>query len=421
MIHRPRHLRREPGHPQDIREDRIQFNDKLSRDFGAHRPFGRRRMSRIAKTGVFNADSVGVYTFAAGTAYPFDPRNPATFPAQFVQGFTDPRRPISLHRDFAPFDFAGIDRSYRTSTCSPRTTGEVRRGFTLNLGARYEKQTSSPDNNNIMPRTGFAWDLNRDGRTVVRGGYGRFYDQLFDNIPNTEDLFGITGNFSITLTPGGNPGVFPVFPAVLTSLPAGFGAAIGRTVTLDLGALDPSARKTPFSDQVTIGVARELRDRSRADARLHLPARPRPVPHRRSERPVGVRHHDRAPRERSPRPTRRARTARRRACPDPTGSRKAGFKQIRAVVSEGNGWYHGLKAEPDEAVLEATISISCPTRSSRAENEQDDFGSAAQGSDPFDFRRALASNDVPQHLWERHLRPAVGHLALGHRGGELRA
>ena len=63
-----------------------------------------------------------------------------------------------------------------------------------------------------MPRTGFAWDLSKDGRTVVRGGYGRFFDQLFDNIPNTEDLFGITGNFSITLTPTGNPGVFPVYP-----------------------------------------------------------------------------------------------------------------------------------------------------------------------------------------------------------------
>jgi hypothetical protein len=35
---------------------------------------------------------------------------------------------------------------------------------------------------------------------------------------------------------------------------------------------------------------------------------------------------------------------------------------------------------------------------SRAENEQDDFGSAAQGADPFDFRRALASNDVPHIL-----------------------
>ena len=135
---------------------------------------------------------------------------------------------------------------------------EVRRGFTLNLGVRYEKQTSSPDNNNIMPRTGFAWDLNRDGRTVVRGGFGRFYDQLFDNIPNTEDLFGIQGNFSITLTPNGNPGIFPVFPAVLSTIPPGFGASLGRTVTLNLGALDPPARKKPYSDQFTLGVSREL-------------------------------------------------------------------------------------------------------------------------------------------------------------------
>ena len=245
--------------PQDIRENRIQFNDKLSRDFGAHRTFVGVDMSHIAKTGVFNADAVGVYTFAAGTPYPFNAANPATFPQQFSQGFTDPRRPISLHRDFAPFDFAGIDRSYMNVDVFGQDDWEVRRGLTLNLGARYEKQTSSPDSNNIMPRTGFAWDLNTDGRTVVRGGYGRFYDQLFDNIPNTEDLFGITGNFSITMTPGGNPGVFPTFPAVFPSLPPGFSAALGRTVTLDLGALDPAARKTPYSDQVTLGVARELR------------------------------------------------------------------------------------------------------------------------------------------------------------------
>ena len=45
---------------------------------------------------------------------------------------------------------------------------------------------------------------------------------------------------------------------LLTSLPAGFGAALGRTVTLDLGALDPKARKTPYSDQITVGVAREI-------------------------------------------------------------------------------------------------------------------------------------------------------------------
>src|SRR5206468_2884923 len=95
------------NHPAQLRFN-LDHNDKLSRDFGAHRTFAGVDVSHIAKTGVFNADAVGVYTFAAGTPYPFDARNPATLPTQFTQGFTDPRRPISLHRDFAPFDFAGI-------------------------------------------------------------------------------------------------------------------------------------------------------------------------------------------------------------------------------------------------------------------------------------------------------------------------
>jgi carboxypeptidase family protein len=384
------------GSPQDIRENRIQFNDKLSRDFGAHRTFAGLDLSHIAKTGVFNADAVGVYTFAAGTPYPFDARNPATFPTQFTQGFTDPRRPISLHRDFAPFDFAGIDRSYVNLDLFAQDDWEVRRGFTLNLGARYEKQTSSPDNNNIMPRTGFAWDINKDGRTVVRGGFGRFYDQLFDNIPNTEDLFGITGNFSITLTPGGNPGVFPTFPAVFTALPPGFGAALGRTVTLDLGALDPAARKTPFSDQLTFGVARELaadialtvdytylrgRDLFRT-VDLNGPAAfdtttgaSRSIAQADATRPYGS-------------PSR---------VPGPYGISEGGFKQIRAVVSEGNGWYQGLKLNLTKRFSQKHFYQASYTLS-RAENEQDDFGSAAQGADPFDFRRARASNDVPHIL-----------------------
>jgi hypothetical protein len=385
-----------PGSPQDIIEDRVQIVDKLSVDFGAHRTAFGFDVSRISKTGVFNADSVGVYTFAAGTPYPFDPANPATYPVQFTQGFTDARRPISLKRDFPPFDFAGIDRQYWNLSFYTQDDWELTRGLTINLGLRYEKQTSSPDVNNIMPRTGFAWDLARDGRTVIRGGYGRFYDQLFDNIPNVEDLFGIIGNYSITLTPQANPAIFPTYPNVLTAPPAGIGPTLGRTVTLDYGALNPDGRKTPYSDQFTIGFARSVgtlvavsadytylrgRDLFRTvDLNGPSPFDTTGGATRAAAQADATRPFDSPSR-----------------VPGPLGITEGGFKQIRAIVSEGNAWYHALKLNVTRRFADRHFYQVSYTWS-RSENEQDDFGSAAQGADPFDFRRARAANNIPHAL-----------------------
>ena len=76
----------------------------------------------------------------------------------------------------------------------------VRDNLTVELGFRYDNQyksfnnhldltpvprlaelidpASRGDSNNFGPRLGFAWDLRNDGRSVVRGAYGRFYQYI---------------------------------------------------------------------------------------------------------------------------------------------------------------------------------------------------------------------------------------------------
>jgi len=77
--------------------------------------------------------------------------------------------------------------------------------LTFNLGLRYELQTGpyankfqtvtkdalraagynadlKNDTNNFGPRVGFAYDVNGNAKLVVRGGYGLYYDEIFQNI-----------------------------------------------------------------------------------------------------------------------------------------------------------------------------------------------------------------------------------------------
>jgi len=59
--------------------------------------------------------------------------------------------------------------------------------LTLNLGARFDND-SITDSTHFSPRAGFLLALTSDGRTILKGGLGIFYDRVPLMVPSFEDL-----------------------------------------------------------------------------------------------------------------------------------------------------------------------------------------------------------------------------------------
>ncbi|MEO8679098.1 MAG: TonB-dependent receptor [Vicinamibacterales bacterium] len=100
----------------------------------------------------------GLFTFPTDTN--FNAADPATYPYRFG---------VSMGQ----FDFTEVD--HRASGYF-QDKWQVNNRLTLNLGVRYDWQDLTPKTKDaIGPRVGLAYDLTGDGKTVIRGGFGKVY------------------------------------------------------------------------------------------------------------------------------------------------------------------------------------------------------------------------------------------------------
>lgn len=192
--------------------------------------------------------------FSFPTNLPFDADDPRTYPERFSIRVGGPSQFVLINHNTSLF---------------AQDNWKVRPNLTLNLGVRYDDETISGDNNNVSPRLGFAYDPAGDGRTVIRGGYGFFYQNTpFELIT----AFRTAGPFSTSFVrnfplnaadPGPRAGRLPTDPtlrngpvvdrALISSL-VGTGALLANPSPV----VDNEDRRMPYVRSASIGFQREL-------------------------------------------------------------------------------------------------------------------------------------------------------------------
>jgi hypothetical protein len=220
-----------------------------------------RRVSQINENG----------TFTFNTDLPFDPANPRTYPERLSIRMGTYNEFINNHT----YEFYAQDK------------WKMGGHSTLSIGIRYDleiiplDEKDNPlfpagskhypvDKNNIAPRIGFTHALDDEGRSVLRGGYGLFYNRTIlgaidDTIEFPKYASSVVVNFpGPAIDPGPRAGRFPT-EALLVN-----GPIVNRALLNQLyppGALLPNdgvvifdspGRQQPYAHQVTVGYSREL-------------------------------------------------------------------------------------------------------------------------------------------------------------------
>ncbi len=150
------------------------------------------------------------------------------------------------------FDPALYNRANAPTCTSAACTALVRgTGNELNgivragVNSRFGDSVYPSDKNNFSPRVGFAWDPLKDAKTIIRAGYGLYYDQ---------PLVGIFEQNSFTNPPFNSRSTFSGSGVSFTN-PSG--GALGNLPVRDLIASSADF-ETPMIQQWSLAVQREV-------------------------------------------------------------------------------------------------------------------------------------------------------------------
>jgi hypothetical protein len=126
----------------------------------------------------------------------------------------------------------------------------IRPNVTLSMGVRYENQTNIHDHFDFAPRIGFAWAIdghaNHAAKTILRGGFGMFYDRFALSNTLTAERYNGTVQQQYVVT---NPNFYPAIPALST-------IAASKTQQV-IQHLDSNLR-APYLMQSLLSVERQL-------------------------------------------------------------------------------------------------------------------------------------------------------------------
>jgi hypothetical protein len=172
--------------------------------------------------------------------------------------------PTDKYDRFANFDFNGgllmlAGRGVvNLQRFDPATNSFVAAGQTYLGSTGANRSLQRPDKDDFAPRFGFAWQPFHDSKTVLRGGYGIFYNQTFGDV-----FFQKAANPPFVQIQAGNIGAALPFVQQGVFLP-GSGALIQNALAGIVGASFPTVSpfQLDFQDaqihEWSFGIQREL-------------------------------------------------------------------------------------------------------------------------------------------------------------------